>query len=59
VSTPIPSGSGFEESLYHDHSSDMSSSESDISVGTIFEGLSVNTVSTSHLKDEDEDEKII
>ena len=59
MSTPIPSGFESEESLYHDHSSDMSSWESDISVGTIFKDLSVNMVSTSHMKDEDRDEKMI
>src|SRR4051812_32361357 len=34
----------------HDHSSDMSSWESDINIGTVFEGLSINMVSASPLK---------
>ena len=59
MSTLIPSGSESEGSLYHDHSSSTSSWESDISVGVIFKDLSVNMVSTSHLKDEDEDEETI
>jgi len=33
--------------------------ESDISVDTLFDGLSVNMVSTSPLEDEDKDEEII
>ena len=33
----------------------MSSWDSDVSVGDIFEGLSVNMVSTSHLEDDRED----
>ena len=53
MSTLIPSGFESEESLYHDHSSGMSLWESDISVSTIFEDLSVNMVPTSHLEDED------
>jgi len=59
MSTSIPSGSESEKLLYHDHSSDTSSWESDVSVDNIFEGLSVNMVSTSPLKDEDEDEGMI
>jgi len=59
VSTPIPSGSESEESLYHDHSSGTSSWESNISVRSILEDLSVNMVSTSHMEDEDEDEEMI
>jgi len=59
VSTPIPSGSEYEESLYHDYSSDTSSWELDIRLGTLFEGLSVNMVSTSLLEDEDKDEEMI
>ena len=58
MSTPIPSGSKSEESLYYDHSS-ASSLESDINIDAIFEDLSDNIVSTSHLEDEDEDEEII
>jgi len=37
----------------------MSSWESDIRVDAIFKNLSVNMVSTSHLKGEDEDEEMI
>ena len=59
VSTPIPSGSESEESLYHDHLSDTSSWELDINVGAIFEDLSVNMDSTSHMENEDEDEEMI
>ena len=43
------------KSLYHNHSSGASSWESDISVGNLFEELSVNMVSTSHLEDGDEE----
>jgi len=39
VSTPIPSASKSEESLYHNHSSSMSSWESDVSVDNIFKEL--------------------
>ena len=55
VSTSIPSASESEESLYHNHSSGMSSWESDVSVGNLFRELSVNMVSTSHLEDGDEE----
>ena len=55
MSTPIPSASDSEESLGHDCSSGTSSWESDVSVGNIFRELSVNMVSTSHLKDRDEE----
>jgi len=55
VSTLILSASESEELLYHNYSSGTSSWESDISVGNIFEKLSVNMVSTSHLKDGDEE----
>jgi len=54
ISTPIPSTSESEESLYHDHSSGTSSWESDVSVGGIFKELSVNMVSTSHPKEDEE-----
>ena len=54
VSTPIPSASESEESLYLNHSSDTSSWESGVSVGNIFKDLSVNMVSTSHLKMDEE-----
>jgi len=55
VSTPIPSASESEESLYHNHSSGTLSWESDVSVGNLFGELSVNMVSTSHLEDGDEE----
>ena len=54
VSTPIPSASESEESLYHDYSSGTLSWESDFSIGNLFGELSVNMVSTSHLEDGDE-----
>ena len=46
ASTPIPSASESEESLYHNHSSGTSSWESDVNVSDIFKELSVNMVST-------------
>ena len=55
VSTLIPSASESEESLYHSHSSGISSWESDVSVDNIFKELSVNMISTSHLEDGDEE----
>ena len=55
VSTPIPSASESEESLYHNYSSGMSSWESDVSVSNLFGELSVNMISTSHLEDGDEE----
>jgi len=55
VSTPIPSTSESEESLYHSHSSGTSSWESDVSTGNIFRELSVNMTSTSHLEDGDKE----
>ena len=55
VSTPIPSASKSEESLYHIYSSGTSTLESDVSVVNIFRELSVNMVSTSHLEDGDEE----
>ena len=54
VSTPIPSASESEESLYHNHSSGTSSWESDVSIN-IFKDLSVNMISTSHPEDGDEE----
>jgi len=54
VSTPTPSTSKSEGLLYHDHSSDTSSWESDVSDGNIFKDLSVNMISISHPEDEDE-----
>jgi len=53
VSRPIPLDFKSEESFYHDHSSNMSSWESDVSLDTIFGNLLVNMVSTSHLKEKD------
>ena len=55
MSTPIPSASESEESLYHNHSSGTSSWESDVSVRNIIKDLFVNMVSISHPKDEDEE----
>ena len=55
LSTPSPSDFKSEESLYHDHLSGTSSWESDVSLGTIFENLSVNMVSTRHLEEENEE----
>ena len=55
VSTPIPSASESEGSLYHYHSSGTSSWESDVSVGNMFGELSVNMILTSHLEDRDEE----
>jgi len=51
VSAPSLSDFKSEESLYHDHSSGTSSWESDVSLGTIFENLSVNILLTSHLEE--------
>jgi len=55
VLTPFLSDFESEESLYHDHSSGTSSWESDVSLGTMFENLSVNIVSTSHLEEKNEE----
>jgi len=55
VSTPIPSASESEESLCHNYLSGTSSWESDVSIGNIFRGFSVNMVSTSHLEDRDDE----
>jgi len=54
VSTLTPSASESEGLLYHNHSSGMSSWESDVSVGNIFKDPSVNMVSASHPEDGDE-----
>ena len=51
MSTPIPSASEYEESLFHSYSSGTSSWESDVSINNIFRELSVNMVSASHLED--------
>jgi len=55
ASTLVPSVSGSEGLLYHNHSSGTSSWELDVSVDNIFRELSVNIVSTSHLEDGDEE----
>ena len=55
MSTQISSASESEESLYHYRSSGISSWESDVSVGNIFNELLVNIVSTSHPEDRDEE----
>ena len=55
ISTPIPSTSESEESLYYDHSSGTSSWESNVSVSSIFKELSMNMVSTSHPEEENEE----
>ena len=55
ATTPTPSDSDSEECDYHDHSSGTSSWESDVSIGDIFEGLSVNMVSASSQENEDTD----
>ena len=54
VSTPVSSDPESEEEVYHDSPSATSSWDSDISVGGIFESLSMNMVSTSHLEDDGE-----
>jgi len=55
VSTPTPLSPESSESLYHNYSSDTSSWESDISIGDIFQDLSINMVSTSHPEEGDEE----
>ena len=55
VSTPVPSASESEGSLYRNHSSGTSSWESDVNVGNIFREFSVTMVSTSHLEDGNEE----
>ena len=55
VSTSILSASGPEESLYHNHSSSMSSWGLDVIIGNIFKDFSINMVSISHLEDRDEE----
>ena len=51
----MSSDSESEEEVYHDTSSAISLWNSDVSVGVIFESLSVNMVSASHLEDDGED----
>ena len=55
VSTPVSSDSKSEEEVHLDSSSATSPWDSDISVGFIFESLSVNMVSINHLEDDRED----
>jgi len=55
VSTLILSASESEGSLHHNHSSGMSSWESDVSVDNIFKELSINMVSIIHPKDGNEE----
>ena len=55
VSTPVLLNFESKEEVYHDNSSTISSWDSDVSVGGIFESLSVNMVTASHLKDDVED----
>ena len=55
MSTPIPSTSESEKSLYHEYSSGTSSWELDVSIGNLFGELSVYMVSASHLEDRDEE----
>ena len=52
---PILSDFESEEEVYHDISSGTSSWNSDVSIGDIFESLSMYMVSTSHLEDDGED----
>jgi len=55
VSILVSSDSRYEEEVYHDSSSATSPWDSDVSVGVIFENLSVNIVSASHLEADGED----
>lgn len=50
VSSPpqFDSDSKFVKTIYHDHSSDTSLGESDVSIKAIFKGLSISMVTTSH-----------
>ena len=47
ITTPVSSDSESKEEVYHDSSSVISSWDSDVSIGDIFESLSVNMVSTT------------
>ena len=51
VSKPVSLDHESEKEVYHDSSSATSSWDSDVSIGDIFRSLSVNMVSTSHLKE--------
>jgi len=55
VSILVSSDSESEEEVYHDSLSTISSWDSNVSVGVIFESLSVNMVSASHLEDDGKD----
>ena len=44
-----------KKEVYYDSSSATPSWDSDVSVSDIFESLSVNMISTSHLEDDEED----
>ena len=55
VSTPVSSDFESEEEVDNDCSSITSSCDWDVSVGVIFESLSVNMISTSHLEKNEED----
>lgn len=55
VSNPTTSESNSKELVYHDPLSSTSSWSSDASVGVFFRALSVNTVSTSHPKEDEND----
>ena len=55
MTTPSPSDFKSKESLYHDYSSSTSPWESDVSLGIIFENISVNMVLTGYLEDKDEE----
>ena len=54
ISMPVLSDFKSEEEVYHDNLSAALSWDSDVSVGGIFERLSVNMVLASHLKDDEE-----
>ena len=49
---PVSSDSQSEEEVHHDSSLATSSWDSNVSIGDIFESLSVNMVSTSHFEDD-------
>ena len=55
VSTPVPSNSESKEYQSHDHFLSTSSWELNVSIDAIFNSLSVNMVSTSHLEDKDDE----
>ena len=55
VNTPVSSDPKSDKEVYHDSLSATSSWDSDVNVSNIFESLSVNMVSASHLEDDRED----